>query len=122
MEDLCTEDRDRLDREESNIGGNGRKRRLQGNILNRYRTLEIKVGVAVNNSPGSVKENVSVCSSLLVKINCNSCGMSESGSSGSTSGKLVLPIVPLNPNSTLVWDAIGILNNLLLSSDDLFLE
>ena len=119
MEDLCTEDRDRIDREESNIGGNRRKGRLRGNILKRYRTLEIKVRVAVNNSPGSVKENVSVCSSLLVKINCNSCGMSELGS---TSSKLVLSIVPLSPNSTLVWDTIRILNNLLLSSDDLFLK
>jgi hypothetical protein len=76
----------------------------------------------MNNSPGSVKERESVCSSLLVKINCNSCGMSESGSSGLMSGKLVLPIVPRNPNSTLVSDAIGMLNNLLLSNDDLFLE
>ena len=63
-----------------------------------------------------------MCSSLFVKMNCNSRGISESGSSGLTSGKLVLPIVPRNPSSTLVSDAIGILNNLLLSSDDLFLE
>jgi len=76
----------------------------------------------MNYQPGSVRENVSVCSSLLVKMNCNSRGMSESGSSGLTSGKLVLPIVPRNPNSTLVSDAMGIPNSLLLSSDDLFLE
>lgn len=63
-----------------------------------------------------------MCSSLVVRMNCNSCGISESGSSGSTSGRLVLPIVPRNPSSTLVLDAIGILNSLLLSSDDLFLE
>ena len=72
--------------------------------------------------PDSGKGRLSVCSSSLVRMNCNSIRMSESGSSGSTSGKLVLPIVARNPNSTLVSDAIGIQNNLLLSSDDLFPE
>jgi hypothetical protein len=86
------------------------------------RRLELKVDMAAKNQPGSLNERVSVCSSLLVRMNCNSCGMSESGSSGSTSGRLVLPIVPPNPNSTLVTDAIGMPNNLLLSNDDLFLE
>ena len=63
-----------------------------------------------------------MCSSLLIKMDYNSCGISESGSSGSTSGRLALPIVPRNPSSTFVSDAIGIANNLLLSIDNLFLE
>ena len=48
---------------------------------------------------------MSVCSSLFVKMNCNSRGISESGSSGLISGKIMLPIVLRNPNSALVSDA-----------------
>ena len=106
------------DREGNGVGTSGGNGHIFRSSSNYCIKMRIEGGVTANDKSGSLEGNVSVCSSLLVKMDCNSCRISEPGS---FSDRLALPIVPRNPNSILVSDNIGKVNNLLQSCDDLSL-